>query len=266
MKKHLLIFPSFLSCLVSVVLIGMMSGSCKEPASDLHSVFFNPPESAKPWVFWYWMHAGVSREGITADLEAMKEAGIGGAYLMSIKGVTDPPLYEPPVEQLSPQWWEMVRHAMNEADRLGLRLAMHASDGFALAGGPWITPELSMQKMVWTEMHIKGGHLFNDTLPQPAAYKGYYRDIAVLAFPMREGADISTHTVKPKITASKTDIDARFLVAQNNEKIFRSDEPCWIQYAFENPFTCRSIKIHTNGNNYQAHRLLIKVSDEHSVL
>ena len=262
MKKHFLILPSFLSCLVSVVLIGIMSGSCNELASDLQSDFHNPSESAKPWVFWYWMHASVSREGITADLEAMKEAGIGGAYLMSVKGVTDPPLYEPPVEQLSPVWWEMVRHAMNEADRLGLRLGMHASDGFALAGGPWITPELSMQKVVWTEIHINGGHLFDDTLPQPVANERYYRDIAVLAFPMQEGAGISTRTITPIVTTSKFAADARFLVTENNEKIFRSDEPCWIQYAFENPFTCRSIKIRTNGNNYQAHRLLIKVSDD----
>ena len=37
--------------------------------------FQNPPDEAKPWVFWYWINAAVSREGITADLEAMKEAG-----------------------------------------------------------------------------------------------------------------------------------------------------------------------------------------------
>ena len=36
-------------------------------------------DSAKSWVFWYWMHGAVSPEGITADLEAMKHAGIGGA-------------------------------------------------------------------------------------------------------------------------------------------------------------------------------------------
>ena len=41
----------------------------------------------------------------------------------------------------------MVKFAMQEAKRLNLKLAMHVSDGFALAGGPWITPELSMQKL-----------------------------------------------------------------------------------------------------------------------
>jgi len=262
MKKRFFILPSFFIHLVLVILIGFILLNCKEQTSNLYSDFHNPPDYAKPWVFWYWMHASVSREGITADLEAMKEAGIGGAYLMSIKGVTDPPIYEPPVEQLSPFWWSMVRHALNEADRLGLKLAMHACDGFALAGGPWISPELSMQKVVWTEIHIRCGGLFDDTLPQPPAYEGYYRDIAVLAFPVPEGADISTQTVTPRITTSKSGADARFLVMENNEKIFRSDEPCWIQYAFDKPFTCRSIKIRTRGNNYQAQRLLIEVSDD----
>jgi hypothetical protein len=262
MKKHLLIQSSPLSCLTLLVFIGIMSGSCKKQNSDLHFYFQYPPESAKPWVFWYWMHAGVSREGITADLEAMKEAGLGGAYLMSIKGVTDPPVYEPPVEQLSPFWWAMVSHALNEADRLGLELAMHASDGFALAGGPWISPEMSMQKLVWKEIHIKGGRQYDDTLPRPQTNEGYYRDVAILAFPVPEGADISTRTVTPRITTSKPGVDARFLADENNEKIFRSDKPCWIQYAFDKPFTCRSVKISTRGNNYQAQRLLIKVSDD----
>jgi hypothetical protein len=261
MKRNFIIKHSFFLHFAWVVFTLSILSGCRKQVSDLRSEFLNPPESAMPWVFWYWMHASVSREGITADLEAMKEAGIGGAYLMSIKGVTEPPLYEPPVEQLSPFWWSMVRHAMNEADRLGLGLAMHASDGFSLAGGPWITPELSMQKVVWTEMYVSGGRLFDDTLPGPQSNKGYYRDIAILAFPTHDGADISTRTVIPRVTTSKSNADARFLVIENNKKIFRSEEPCWIQYAFDEPFTCRSIKIRTNVNNYQAHRLVIKVSD-----
>src|SRR5215211_3428845 len=60
--------------------------------NDLLKSFKEPPEAAKPWVFWYWIKAGVSREGITADLKAMKDAGIGGAYLMPIQGLTTPPL------------------------------------------------------------------------------------------------------------------------------------------------------------------------------
>ncbi|MEJ6981384.1 glycosyl hydrolase [Pedobacter sp. P351] len=218
-------------------------------------------DSAKSWVFWYWMQAGVSKEGITADLEAMKEAGIGGAYLMPIKGATNPPLFTPVAQQLSPQWWMMVKHALKEADRLGLKIGMHVSDGFALAGGPWITPELSMQKVVSTQTNITGGKKFKISLPQPETKEGYYKDIAVYAFPSVPGTNISTRKIIPKITTS-TGIDASYLVKEGNTEALRSNDPLWIQYEFEKPFTTRTVFIHTNGNNVQAHRLLIEVSDD----
>lgn len=216
---------------------------------------------SQPWVFWYWMQASVSREGITADLEAMKASGIGGAYLMPIKGVTNPPLLQPPVEQLSPAFWEMVKFAMQEADRLGLQLGMHFCDGFAIGGGPWITPELSMQKIVWTENFIEGGKANPIILSKPDAYQNYYKDIAVLAFPSPKGTNQSTYTLVPKVTTSKG-LPAQFLVLKGNKESFKSEDSCWIQYSFSQPFTCRSLTIRTSGNNYQAQRLGIEVSDD----
>lgn len=229
---------------------------------NIYKQFQQPPSQAAPWVFWYWMQAGVSRAGITADLEAMKAAGIGGAYLMSIKSAPNPPLYQPKMEQLTPEWWGMVAFALQEADRLGLKLGMHVSDGFALAGGPWITPEQSMQKIVWSEKIIQGGSTFNDTLPSPENYKGYYKDIAVFAFPAPQGEGISTQDVKPVVTTSIPGTDASFLTQVNNTKTFGTNDSCWVQYAFEKAFTCRSITIRTGGNNYQAHRLIIEISDD----
>jgi hypothetical protein len=249
--RHYVVFIIFL---FSVSFLG-----CEKSALVGNGSEFDP---AKPWVFWYWMEAAVSQEGITADLTAMKEAGIGGAYLMSIKGPSNPPLLDPPIKQLTPEWWRMVKHAMQEADRFGLKLGFHASDGFALAGGPWITPELSMQKVVWTETIIEGGKLFRDTLRQPEVKEDYYKDIAVLAFPVSPDGPSSTKTIIPKVTTSLPDRDASFLVKKNNKETFRSDEPCWITYAFDNPFTCRSIIIRTGGNSYQAHRLIVKTSDD----
>src|SRR5574339_101550 len=123
----------------------------------IEKTFLIPPESAKPWVFWYWLHGAVSKKGITADLEAMKQVGIGGAYLMPIKDTSSARPFQPQVRQLTPEWWAMVKFAMQEAKRLKLQLGIHVSDGFALAGGPWITPELSMQKLVWTKTYISKG-------------------------------------------------------------------------------------------------------------
>ena len=242
------------------VCIGLHAQTKGVSKIDLKKLFQSPPESAKPWVFWYWLQASVTKEGVTKDLEAMKQAGLGGAYLMPIKG-PNPSYIEQPVVQLTPEWWAMVKYAMKEAKRLNFKMGMHVSDGFALAGGPWITPELSMQKVVWTERQINGGPQLNDTLARPETNEGYYKDIAVFAYPSPAGAGISTMSVVPKVTSSKQDSVAKLLVVQNNKKTLSSAEPCWIQYEFEQPFTCRSIVIHSRAN-YQANRLMIEVSDD----
>ena len=217
--------------------------------------FLHPPDAAKPWVFWYWMQAAVSKEGIRADLHAMKSAGIGGAYLMPISGAANPPLYTPTAQQLSPRWWEMVRYAMQQADSLGLQLAMHDCDGFAVAGGPWITPALSMQKITWSRTTLDGGGPIDIDLQQPSSEENYYEDIAILAFPTPASWYPSD---TPTVTSNKG--DAQYLAHPGGKESFKTDEKAWIQYRYDKPFTCRTIVIHA-VNNYQAQRLLVQTSD-----
>lgn len=226
-------------------------------ADELQAAFQNPPPVARPWTFWYWNKGAISRDGITADLAAMRDAGLGGAYLMTIKG-PDTKLWDPPVVQLTPAWWDMIRHAFAEADRLGLELAMHACDGFATAGGPWITPAKSMQKVVWSETYITGGEELTAKLPQPETNEGYYRDIATFAILLPHTPD----SPSPRITTSLPDVDANFLAAAQTEQRIRFDAPGWIQYEYAEPFTCRTITIHPDGNSFQANRLLVSASDD----
>ena len=256
---------------LAALALGLLTAGATLRADDLATAFRHPPEAAQPWVFWYWMNAAVSRAGITADLEAMKQAGIEGAYLMPIGGVSQPPLLEPPVPQLSPAWWEMVRFAMQEADRVGIKLAMHACDGFTVAGGPWITPALSMQKVVWTRTEIDGGRPIDVALARPEAYDGYYRDIAILAFPAPAGEGETTRTVTPVVTTSLAAVDPQIvqgLPTGGGPKPLVSEQPCWIQYAFAAPFTCRAVTIRvppTTGiqtNTYFANRFTVAVSDD----
>jgi alpha-L-rhamnosidase len=231
--------------------------------STIEQTFFHPPTSAKPWVFWYWMHGAVSKAGITADLEAMKEVGIGGAYLMPIKDTSSAIPFQPTVRQLTPEWWAMVKFAMQEAKRLKLQLGMHVSDGFALAGGPWITPELSMQKLVWTKTFISNANGSKIKLPQPEAKENYYKDVAVFAYPSNSKNAFANKNIVPQVTASNgTTPQFLSLSDKNNKQSFKSDTACWIQYKYEEPFTCRSITIHVGGNNYQAQRLILQASDD----
>ena len=253
----------FIICLCCLFLPGIaQQRKVSLKNDDLKEAFLHPPESAKPWVFWYWMQGAVSREGITADLQAMKQAGIAGAYLMPIKGPANPPFITPSINQLSPEWWAMVKFTMQEADRIGVKLAIHDSDGFALAGGPWITPEFSMQKVVWSKVEVEGGKAYHDTLPVPKHYKSYYKDIEILAYPSLPGEGQSSYDEHPKVATSLPNTDLQYLTEKGNIKSFASNERCWLQLEFEKPFTCRSLVIHTSASNYQSQRLLLEVSDD----
>ena len=229
---------------------------------SLREQFQNPSDEAKPWTFWYWMYGVVSKEGITADLKAMKHAGLGGTYLMPIKGIHEGVQYDGKAQQLTPEWWEMVRFSMEEADRLGLKLGMHICDGFALAGGPWITPKESMQKVVWSDTIVDGGKLNALRLPQPEAYENYYEDIALFALPVEDAADEMPAKITCVNLATANNVKSAQTVNMDAAGIIRSSYPCYIQYEYKQAFTCRNIEIVLNGNNYQAHRLKVMASDD----
>ena len=158
-------------------------------ADSLFDGFANPPASARPQVWWHWMNGNVTKEGITADLEAMACAGVGGAYVFDVP--TGIP--EGKVRFASDEWFDMLRHANEEAKRLGLDLSVANCSGWSSSGGPWVKPEDSMKRVVFTERVVRGGERLSEAVPAPTNTFGFYRDIATLAFPRPDG-----ETVVPK--------------------------------------------------------------------
>ena len=225
-----------------------------------YSALTSPNKMARPWTFWYWMYGAVSKEGIKADLQAMKDVGLGGCYLMPIRGAQERPEYQGEAQQLSPRFWEMIDYAMQQADSLGLELGIHICDGFALAGGPWIAPEESMQKVVWSETFATG-QLKGLTLQRPQAYEGYYEDIATYAIPVARQDEFNLQAAadsddgKTRLTCSST-------MTRNAKGVFSAAEPAWIQYDFLSPRLFRNIEIAANGTNMQAQRMAVEVSDD----
>ena len=253
---------TFTYCLLLTVAVFISnSAAAQQKQKDIiEEAFLNPPQSAKPWVFWYWLHGAVSKEGITADLEAMKEVGIGGAYLMPIKDTDSKIPFQPQARQLTPEWWALVKFAFQEAKRLHLQIGVHVSDGFALAGGPWITPEMSMQKLVWTKTIVQPGAK-NIQLQQPEAYQNFYKDIAVYAYPINYKNEIAGNNLKPVITTCDG-IDANFLADSSSRQTYKCDSACWIQYTFTQPVTIRQVKIKKQNNAYQSQRFIIQQSED----
>jgi hypothetical protein len=157
----------------------VVAATGQESPNDIGSKFSMPPDSARPWVYWFWSYGNLTREGITADLEAIERVGIGGVLIMEV----DQGIPKGPVRFASPEWRELFKHVVAEAARLGLEVNMNNDAGWNGSGGPWIRPEQAMQKVVFSETAVEGPHRFEGPLPEPKAVLSFYRDIAVLAFP-----------------------------------------------------------------------------------
>ena len=171
-------------------------------ASDaLGRGFQNPPPAARPWVYYFIMDGNLTHEGITADFEALKRAGIGGMILMEVNvGIP-----QGPVKFASPEWRQLFKHAVREAERLGLQLTLNAGPGWTGSGGPWVKPEQSMQHVVASAVEVTGPTKFDAALPRPKprtpyfgdgglpekiqkAKDAFYADVAVLAVPKTDDA------------------------------------------------------------------------------
>ncbi len=176
----------------------------KEEGKELEQAFRNPPESARPWTYWFWINGNISKEGITADLESFKRVGIGGVLWMEVSG----PWWAPDgdIEPLSKEWHDAYQWAISECNRLDLKFDATLDFGYG-SGGTHITPEQSMQKLVWSEVEVKGGESIDMVLkranikkptdawlrPEAKINKEYlqkvlqsdsYKDVAVVAIPL----------------------------------------------------------------------------------
>ena len=147
--------------------------------------FQKPPQSSKVHTWWHWMDGNITREGLTKDLEAMKKQGIVQATIFNIgKNYAKDVNISPKIKFNSPEWIDMYQWALNEANRLGITIGIQTIDGYGTTGGPWITPEFSMKQYVWTKASIEGGKDVNIKLEQPVVVKDFYRDVAVVAYPL----------------------------------------------------------------------------------
>jgi len=160
--------------ILTCVILAQAAHAAPDP---LAAGFAQPPHSAKPWVYWWWLDSNVSTKGITRDLEEMKRQGVGGALVFDAGiGKTSPvgPKF------MSPAWRELFKHAAREADRLGLELSFNICSGWN-CGGRWVTPAHALKRIVWSEVRVKGASSVSQALVQPRTTGGYYKDIAVLA-------------------------------------------------------------------------------------
>ena len=207
----------------------------------LQAGFLQPPESAKPRVWWHWMNGNISKEGIRLDLEWMHRVGIGGFQNFDA-ALSTPQVVDHRLAYMTPEWKDAFKYATILADQFGMEEAIAGSPGWSETGGPWVPPSEAMKKYVWSETVVDGGKPFTGKLPDPPTVTGkfqntpeapaanatkppaeFYADSAVIAYriPAAEAPLPS-----PAFTTSEGKrVDAAALSDQNAATAIRAGEP-----------------------------------------
>ncbi len=191
------------------------------------------------------MNGNITADGITRDLEAMHRAGAGGFQIFQVgSGIP-----KGPVAYASPEHLQLLEHAAKEAERLGLEFDLMNCPGWSSSGGPWITPELSMKQLTWSETFVTGGSGINVVLPQPYKKHGYYQDALVLAFPSLEGEDRPLKDLLRQVSSSSGAADASLLTDNDFSKGIDirpavPGQPAYLQLEFDEPYRARSIMVY----------------------
>lgn len=162
-------FASILSLLIALILyscsrhFSKINKAVTYAPNSLEASFLNPPDSARPGVYWYFMDGNRTKESMTKDLEAMKKAGIGNLIFLEVNvGVP-----RGKVDFLSDAWQDMFSYAVHEGERLGIEITLGVGPGWTGSGGPWVPAAQSMQHLVSSTIIIIGGTTQLIKLPIP---------------------------------------------------------------------------------------------------
>ena len=252
----------------ALVLLGAAVAFGQSTADSLKSGFENPPNGARPRVWWHWMNGNITQEGIKLDLEWMDRVGLGGFQNFDATMGT-PQVVGRRLAYMTPEWKDAFRYATTLADQFGMEEAIAGSPGWSESGGPWVLASQGMKKYVWSATRVEGGKPFTGVLAQPPTNTGafqnldlpdrletlksgkkipqFYGDAAVVAY-RRTVSDVSIESLHPKFTASGGSPNFAMLTDGDLEKstklpISAMGESSWIQYEFGAPQTIRSITL-----------------------
>jgi hypothetical protein len=268
--------PAMKSIMAGLALAFALNGAQAQTAPDqLQSGFQNPPNSARPRVWWHWMNGNISMEGIKLDLEWMHRVGLGGFQNFDA-ALQTPQVVPKRLTYMTPEWKDAFKYAITLGDQLGFEMAIAGSPGWSESGGPWVPASQGMKKYVWSETPVKGGEPFTGALAHPPSNTGafqnisihdmlqppegskpapqFYADSMVVAY-KRASTDVTTDALHAKMTASAGSPDYAMLTDGDLEKTTRIPIPeaagqnSWIQYEFDQPQTVRAITFVTKDPN-----------------
>jgi hypothetical protein len=189
MKSYRLLFFCFALSIAPLLLAATPTPAPESVAGQitLRKGFEQPPASAKLRCYWWWLNGNTTEETITHDLTEMSRKGFGGVLLVDGNGSNQNDNENAPAGPMfgSPQWVKLYLHALKTASALHMQVTLNMTSGWNL-GGPDTTPAQASKLLTWSRTAVTGD-AFDGTLPMPETKNGFYRQIAVLAYPLRHG-------------------------------------------------------------------------------
>lgn len=240
---------SAVSTTASMLLIACFANE-KVNAETLEPQHFEiPPSEYLPKTWMHGMNGNLSKPGFTEDFKAMKDAGIGGAIFFHVHRRDKKYSSNGPVRFGSDDFYDTLVHAAAEADKNDIEFGIHNADGWTSSGGPWVTPEMSMKRITWSEQAVQIKQDGTAVLPpQPGFYEQFYRDVAVIALPANK-YNQSNAFANARITVSDSKLNAGVLHDSDWDSTLTFNENkannYWVQVEVDEPTTLRSLHIET---------------------
>src|SRR5215469_4033257 len=154
------------------------NGWAQTSPDSLQQGFQNPPQSARPRVWWHWMNGNITREGIQLDLDWMHRVGIAGFQNFDA-ALDTPQVVEKRLAYMTPEWKEAFQYAIHLGDHFGMEMAIAGSPGWSESGGPWVPPSQGMKKYVWSATPITGGKPFTGKLAHRPSNTGAFQNLRI---------------------------------------------------------------------------------------
>jgi hypothetical protein len=156
-------FALFLAILAGVGVLSAATASAHADLSreEMMDSFLDPPMDCRPHTRWWWMGNAIRKEDLTWQLEQMREQGLGG-----VEQITMGEVYEKGNHPyLSEEYLDLVRHAIQEAKRLGMEFSLNFGGPGWVIAGEWVPPEDRSKNMVPTSVDLQGPRTFSGSLP-----------------------------------------------------------------------------------------------------
>ncbi|MEN8118173.1 MAG: glycosyl hydrolase [Bacteroidota bacterium] len=217
--------------LIVILLIFGLTGcksdkSASDKKGDLYSGFQNPPQEAKPTVYFTLLNGYLNKEFVQHELQEYADKGIGGLLVFDIGIIGKKEAFPPQgAEFMSDEWLENFKFIVEKCDELGMSVELAGVSSWDM-GGSWTPPEEAVLALFQNSITVQGPKKFNQKLDYPElpvkaildeeGKPVVSKEIAVLAIPVKKRQEAYEFIFKLDTKPALHDLE--YVILANTDK------------------------------------------------